>query len=108
VNRNKTGTEQDQNKNGTGTGQELNRNGTGTEQEQDRNGTGTNQIGVFCSIYQKPWINNLMNIKKHYLIYLLPQLGFGAHNFFYLFGTIFGFNSSCQNKVFFFLNENRN
>jgi hypothetical protein len=44
-----------------------------------------------------------MNIKKTtYLIYLLPQLGFGAHNYFYLFGTIFGFNSSCQNNVFFF------
>jgi hypothetical protein len=91
VNRNKTGTEQ-----------ERNRNGTGTEQERNRNGTN------WSFPLQKPWINNLMNVKKkHYLIYLLPQLGFGAHNYLYLFGTIFGFNSSCQINVFF-LNENRN
>jgi hypothetical protein len=30
-----------------------------------------------------------MNVKKNYLNYLLPQLGFGAHSYLYLFGTIF-------------------
>jgi hypothetical protein len=89
VNRNKTGTEQEQNRNRTGTEQERSRNGTGTEQERNSHGTGTEQIGVFRPIYQKPWINNLMNVKKNYLNYLLPQLGFGAHNYLYLFGTIF-------------------
>jgi hypothetical protein len=89
VNRNKTGTEQEQNRNRTGTEQERSRNGTGTEQERNSHGTGTEQIGVFRSICQKPWINNLMNVKKNYLNCLLPQLGFGAHNYLYLFGTIF-------------------
>jgi hypothetical protein len=39
VNRNKTGTEQEQYRNGAGTEQERNRNETGTEQSRNRNGT---------------------------------------------------------------------
>jgi hypothetical protein len=60
VNRNKTGTEQEQYRNGTGTVQERNRNGTGTEQSRNRNGTNWS----FPLNLSKPWINNLMNVKK--------------------------------------------
>jgi hypothetical protein len=57
VNRNKVGTEQEQSRNRTGTEQERNSHGTGTGQER-------NKLEFSVQFIQKPWINNLLNVKK--------------------------------------------
>jgi hypothetical protein len=97
VNRNKAGTEQEQNRNGTGTEQERNRNRTGTEQSRNRNGTGTEQIGVFRSIYPQPWINNLMNVKKKLLKLSFTSIGVWCTQLF-----IFVRYDICLVKLMFF------
>jgi hypothetical protein len=75
----------------------VNRNKTGTEQEQYRNGTGTEPIGVFRSICQKPWINNLMNVKKKLLKLSFTSIGVWCTQLF-----IFVRYDICLVKLMFF------